>query len=144
MIGFRIILAPDLEFSDRELDWVEDSHQWRLSDKEHGSVTWEFDRNPNISALEGSGTFSSFLVNSLPWTQLVNRTLLNWRTYMHNITSRRESGPCSVEVCGQHWIVYKRSSGMWLKYGRKCAEGGWWLGVAVTDAEAMGTLGELN
>jgi hypothetical protein len=51
LIGFRLILGRDAELSGRELDWVETSHRRRPSDKENGSVTWEFDRNPSALAL---------------------------------------------------------------------------------------------
>ena len=57
MSDFRIVLAPDLEFSDRELDWIEESHRWRLSDKERGSVTWFFDRDPTLNDLEALRDF---------------------------------------------------------------------------------------
>lgn len=140
MTDFRIILAPDDEFSDRELEWVEASHQWRLSDKEYGSVTWEFDRNPNKSALEGLRDFFELpgqfvaldAINGLSPAELANMHA------QYNQPPRIRAVQC--EACGQHWIVYKKS-GMWLKYGRKCAEGGWWLGVAVADNEVMDTLG---
>ena len=144
MIGFRIILSPDAEFSDRELDWDETSHRWRLSDKEHGSVTWEFDRNPTVSALEGLRDFfelpGQFVI--LDTISALNPAELAEIHAQHNKPPRIKAVRC--EACGQHWIVYKRSGGMWQKYGLKCAEDGWWLGVAVTDNEVMGTLSELN
>lgn len=145
MIDFRIILGPDVEFSDRELDWVEASHRWRLSDKEYGSVTWEFDRNPDVSALEGLRDFFELpgqfvaldVISGLNPAELANIHA------QYNQPPRIRVTEC--EACGQHWIVYKRSGGMWLKYGRKCAaEDGWWLGAAVPGDEVMGTLEELN
>lgn len=62
---FRLVLYPDVEFSDRELGWDEASHRWRLSDKEYGSVTWELDRNPTKAALEGLREFFEIPVASI-------------------------------------------------------------------------------
>jgi hypothetical protein len=61
---FRVVLLPDAEFSDRELDWIEASHEWRLSDKEYGSVTWEVDRKPTQPDLEALRDFFELPGNS--------------------------------------------------------------------------------
>jgi hypothetical protein len=136
---FRIVLSPDVEFSDRELDWVEASQQWRLSDKERGSVTWEFDRNPTETALEALRDFfeipKDYTLGAL--AKLSPGELVTMRSELTEPSGIRAT---RCEACGQHWIVYKLSGATWLKYGRKC-ENGWWLGDPVSDDEAMDTAG---
>jgi hypothetical protein len=132
---FRIVLAPDLEFSDRELDWIEESHRWRLSDKERGSVTWFFDRDPTLNDLEALRDF--FEIPSGVSTDELVRLSPGELAVLH----AERSDPLRVRAvwcptCRQHWIVYRYSGTAWLKYGRKCGEG-WWLGDKVGDDEAM-------
>ena len=150
---FRLVLSPDVEFSDRELNWDEASHRWRLSDKEYGSVTWELDRNPTKAALEGLREFFEIPVASLgALADLSPGELAAIHSQSHE-PARIRAQRC--ETCGQHSIIYKRSTldhlqaiaiiyklsrGTWLKYGLRC-ESGWWLGDPVSDDEAMGTAG---
>lgn len=139
MSDFRIILPPDVEFSDRELDWAEASHRWRLSDKEYGSVTWELDRNPTETALEALRDFfeipRDFTLDALAKLSPGELAAIHSQS---NEPPRIRVARC--EACGQHWIVYKLSGATWLKYGRKC-DNGWWLGDPVMDDEAIGIAG---
>ena len=139
MSDFRIVLPPDVEFSDRELDWVEAGHEWRLSDKEYGSVTWEVNRNPTQHDLEALRDF--FEVPGDSALDALAELSPGELSAMH---ARLNQAPRIIarrcEVCGQHWIVYKQSGATWLKYGREC-DAGWWLGHPVSDGEALGMAG---
>lgn len=138
MSDFRLVLYPDVEFSDRELGWDEASHRWRLSDKEYGSVTWELDRNPTKAALEGLREFFEIPVASIgALADLSPGELAAIHSQSHEPA---RIGAQRCETCGQHWIIYKLSRGTWLKYGLRC-DSGWWLGDPVSDDEAMGTAG---
>lgn len=139
MSDFRIVLHPDAEFSDRELDWVEAGHEWRLSDKEYGSVTWEVDRNPTQPDLEALRDFFE-----VPGDSALDALADLSPGELSAIHARSNEPPRIIarrcEAYGQHWIVYKLSGATWLKYGRKC-DAGWWLGHPVSDGEASGTAG---
>jgi hypothetical protein len=136
---FRVILSPDVEFSDRELDWGEGSHRWRLSDKEYGSVTWEFDRNHSEAALEALRDFfevpGDYTLDALAKLSPGELAAIHSQS---NEPLRIRAVQCATR--GQHWIIYKLSGATWLKYGRRC-NNGWWLGDPVTGDEAMGIAG---
>jgi hypothetical protein len=134
---FRILLSPDREFSDRELDWLEASRRWRLSDKEYGSVTWEFDRNPTeIDLIELRDFFEvSRHFVTLDAIAKLNPGELATIHAQSNDPPRIRATRC--EVCDRHWVVYKLSDETWLKYGLKCDNNGWWLGNPVPDDEAI-------
>lgn len=137
---FRVILSPDVEFSDRELDWLEDRHLWRLSDKEYGSVTWELDRNPTETTLEALRDF--FEISTAYPLNLLAKRSPGELAVIHSETNkppRIRATRC--ETFSQHWIVYKLSDGTWFKYGRKCQNDGWWLGTPASADEAMGAAG---
>jgi hypothetical protein len=136
---FRVVLSPDVEFSDRELDWDEASHRWRLSDKEYGSVTWELDRNPNRTALEAlRGFFEVPTDSALDSLAELSPGELSALHSQSNVPPRIRALMC--ETCGQHWLVYKLSGSTWLKYGRNCGNG-WWLGDPASEGEALGRAG---
>ena len=137
---FRIILPTDVEFSDRELDWVETTHQWRLSDKEYGSVAWEFDRDPSeLDLLELRYFFEVPGDSNLDTLVRLSPGELATLHANSNEPARIKAMKC--EMCGQHWIVYKLSGTTWLKYGRKCHNSGWWLGTPVETDEVTGVAG---
>jgi hypothetical protein len=137
---FRIVLPPDFEFSARELDWIESKYQWRLSDIEYGSVTWEFDRDPSEADLAQLREFFE-VPRDLSLAALVKLSpgeLVAIHSQSHQ-PARIRAFRC--EACGENWIVYKLYDAMWLKYGRKCDNNGWWLGDQVSDNEAMSAAG---
>jgi hypothetical protein len=138
---FRIVLPPDVEFSTRELDWIESKHHWRLSNIEYGSVTWEFDLAPSEVDLTYIRDFFEVPrdLSLAALAKLSPGELVAIHSQSHE-SSRIRAVRC--EACGENWIVYKLSDdATWLKYGRKCANNGWWLGDQVSESEAMSAAG---
>lgn len=120
MTDFRVPL-PDVvdSESERELDWEDDTKQWRLSEKDYGDVRWSQNIDPPGDDLSYLRAF--FLIER--WLSPKEMATLSpgELAAIHAAESQtRRVLAALCDECGSHWIIFKSEDQSWRRYGRTC------------------------